>query len=169
MRLLRQGVAGLSQMGNSQAAANWRISAFVNSHSASGLRTCRSRPACMPGDARRGRRDSCRRRPRPRPTAGKLLDLHEQFGLAEVATIAGVGLIARNGQFVGLDHFVANADLPGERDALFQFAARQACAHARHGHRPLAQGQLRRLGHDRAIQSAGEGHGATAVALKQFE
>ena len=100
---------------------------------------------------------------------GKLLDFHEQFGLAEVAAIAAIGLIAGNGQFVGMDHFVADADLPGKSDALFQLAARQACAHARHGHRPIAQGQLRRLGHDRAIQSAGEGHGATAVALQQFE
>ena len=170
MRLLRQGVAGLSQMGNSQAAANWRISAFVSSHSAkrtadlplaAGLHAGAMFAAVVVVRAVADHGHA--------QTLGKLLDFDEQFGLAEVAAIAAIGLIAGNGQFVGLDHFVANADLPGKRDALFQLAARQACAHARHGHRPIAQGQLGRLGHDRAIQSAGEGHGATAVALQQCE
>ena len=136
----------------------------------SGLRTCRSRPACMPG--RCSPRSSwfvpSHTTATPKRSAS-CLDLHEQFGLAEVAAIAAIGLIAGNRQLVGTDHFVANADLPGKRDALFQLAARQACAHARHGHCPIAQGQLGRLGHDRAVQSAGEGHGATAVALQQRE
>ncbi len=100
---------------------------------------------------------------------GKLLHLDEQLRLAEVAAIAAIGLIAGNGQFVRMDHFVANADLPGQGQALVQFAACQAFARARHSHCPIAQGQLRRLGHDRAVQSAREGHGASAVALQQFE
>ena len=64
---------------------------------------------------------------------------------------------------------MADADLPGQGNALVQLAPRQALAHARDRHGPIAQGKLRRLGHDRAVQSAGEGHCATAVTLQQSE
>ena len=65
--------------------------------------------------------------------------------------------------------FVADADLPGQLAALFQLAGGQAGADAGDGHGPIAQGQLGRLGQHRAVQSAGEGHGATAVAAQQFQ
>ena len=49
MRLDRQGVAGLSQIGSSQSLASARTSFLVRPHSANGLRTACSVAARVPG------------------------------------------------------------------------------------------------------------------------
>ena len=86
-----------------------------------------------------------------------------------VAAVGLVGLVGGQRQLAGGDRLVADADLPGEFRGLVQFAGRHARARAGDGHRAVAQGQLRRLGQHAAIQPAGEGHRATAVAAQQVQ
>ena len=64
---------------------------------------------------------------------------------------------------------MTNADLPHQGRTFFQFFDRQAGAQARYSHHALAQGNLGRLGHDRAVQTPGEGHGATTETPQEFE
>ena len=170
MRLLRQGVAGLSQVGSPQNSASRRISGLRQPalgqgapHLSLGRRLqARTVLAVVVAIAAVGHH---RHVQPPR----QLLHLGEQLALAVVAAVRLVGLIGGDGQLVGGDHFVTDADLPGEFSRLVQLAGGQAGALAGDGHGAIAQGQLGRLGQHRAVQSAGERHGATAVAAQQVQ
>ena len=170
MRLLRHGVAGLSHVGQlpelgqppdfrlRQSAFGQRATDLAFPHGLQ-ARTVFSVVVAIAAVGHHGHVQP----------PGELLDLCEQLGLAVIAAVGLIGLIGGIGQFAGLDHLVANADLPGKRACLVQLADGQARADARHGHRAVAQGQLGRFGQHGAVQAAGERHRTATEAAKQFE
>ena len=99
---------------------------------------------------------------------GDLFELGVKLRLAVKAAIGRVLQVPRLIELVGGNYFVANADQPSQFLSLLQFAGGQAGAHARYGDRVFAQRQLRRFGHHGAVDSAGEGNGATLVAANGF-
>jgi len=95
------------------------------------------------------------------------LDLGEQLPFAVVAAAGVVALVFGQREFARLDDLMADADLLGHVPGFFEFAGGQARTDAGNSHGPIAQGKLRRLGQQRAIEPSGEGHRATAEALEQ--
>ena len=124
-----------------------------------------------PGDTRRGRRDCCRRPPPPRPSRlATCSTCGEQFRLAMVAAVRPGWLDKREWTVRRSRPPRDGCRFAGPTPATSSNSpAGQAGALAGDGHGPVAQGQLGGLGQHRAVQTAGEGHGATAVAPQQIQ
>ena len=125
MRLLKQGVAGLFQVGSPQCSASRRISGFVSPHSAKGLRTFRWAAARRPG--------------RYSPWSSRLLpsattatpDVAPPAPPRQTARSCNgssgrtVGLIRGQRDLAGGNDLVTDADLPGKFPRLVQLAGGQ--------------------------------------------
>jgi len=85
--------------------------------------------------------------------------LLEEFALAEIATIGGVGSVSLSSDFTGLDQYVPCADESRELFRLFQLGPRKRFAHGRHGDGPISEDVPGDLEEKRAVDAAREGDG----------
>jgi hypothetical protein len=84
---------------------------------------------------------------------GKLFQLSVEFVLAMIAAIGRVTDILPFFELVRGNHFVANADLLGDRSCIIQFTRRKASADAGDRDRAIPKRQVRGLRHDGTIHS----------------
>ncbi len=170
MRLLRHGLAGLSHTGNCQWAAKLAHVGLVQ--------TAFQQRAAHPMLPRGGHAGAI--------IAGivevgavedhfdgeplrQTFQLRVKLRLAVIAAVRSVLEIVRIGELLRVDHFVANADQLGDARALRPAPLPPDWRWRRSRPRPLAQRQLGRLGHHRAIHAAGEGDGAARVAADEAQ
>src|SRR5690606_34349129 len=77
-----------------------------------------------------------------------------EFGLAEITAVRSIRDVSRSLQLMRVNHLVPNADCLGDRSGVFQFTGGKTWADRCESDRVFAEGEMRRLRDDGAINAA---------------